>query len=92
MEISIMHENNHSTPCSDAQLPIDEFICHASEHVEQMLKAGVPRCEILTRLARAGEVLAGPDTSVSILVIDEDGLLRNGSSPNLPERDRSSET
>ena len=84
MEISIKHENNHSTPCSDAQLPIDEFICHASEHVEQMLKAGVPRCEILTRLARAGEVLAGPDTSVSILVIDEDGLLRNGSSPNLP--------
>ena len=87
-----MQEHHKSIPTSDPQLPIDEFICHASEHVEQLLKAGVPRCEILTRLARAGEVLAGPDTSVSILVIDEDGLLRNGPSPNLPERDRSPET
>ena len=49
-----------------------------------MLKAGVSQCEILTRLARAGEVLAGPDASVSILVLDDDGLLRNGASPNLP--------
>jgi GAF domain-containing protein len=79
-----MQKTTHSIPCSDAQLPIDEFIRHASEHVEQMLKAGMSRCEILTRLARAGEVLAGPDASVSILVLDEDGLLRNGASPNLP--------
>lgn len=79
-----MQKTNHSIPCSDAQLPIDEFIRHASEHVDQMLKAGGSRCEILTRLARAGEVLAGPDASVSILVLDEDGLLRNGASPNLP--------
>ena len=79
-----MQEHHKSIPTSDPQLPIDEFICHASEHVEQMLKAGVSRCEILTRLARAGEVLAGPDASVSILVLDDDGLLRNGASPNLP--------
>ena len=79
-----MQELHKSIPGSDPQLPIDEFICHASEHVEQMLKAGVSQCEILTRLARAGEVLAGPDASVSILVLDDDGLLRNGASPNLP--------
>lgn len=49
-----------------------------------MLKAGAARCEILTRLATAAEVLAGPDATVSILVLDDDGLLRNGASPNLP--------
>ncbi|HVR97630.1 MAG TPA: GAF domain-containing protein [Thermoanaerobaculia bacterium] len=49
-----------------------------------MLNAGTPRCEILTRLAAAGEALAGPGSTVSILVLDEEGLLRNGASPNLP--------
>ena len=29
-------------------------------------------------------MLAGPGSSVSILVLDERGLLRNGASPNLP--------
>ena len=79
-----MQENKHSVQSSDTELLSDEFISHASEHVKQMLKAGVSHCEILTRLARAGEVLAGPGSAVSILVLDEDGLLRNGASPNLP--------
>ena len=48
------------------------------------MEAGTPRREILTSLATAGEVLAGPGAAVSILVIDKDGLLRNGASPNLP--------
>ena len=34
--------------------------------------------EILTRLAIAGEVLAGHGAAVSILILDEEGLLRNG--------------
>jgi GAF domain-containing protein len=38
----------------------------------------------LARLVAAGEISAGPGAVVSILVLDEDGLLRNGSSPNLP--------
>ena len=46
---------------------------------------GVPRPDILTHLAKAGEELSGPDTAVSILVLDEEGLLRNGASPSLPE-------
>jgi GAF domain-containing protein len=62
----------------------DAFIRNASDHVCQMLEAGVPRAEILTRLANAAESLAGPGSVVSILVLDEEGLLRNGASPNLP--------
>ena len=50
-----------------------------------MLTAGVPWREILTRLATAGENLAGHGASVSILILDENGLLRNGASPNLPQ-------
>lgn len=50
-----------------------------------LLKAiGAPRREILTLLATAGESASGPGCVTSILVIDEDGLLRNGASPNLP--------
>jgi GAF domain-containing protein len=62
-------------PCFGAQ-PADD--------VRRLLEVGVSRCEILTRLATAGEVVAGPGAAVSILVLDQDGLLRNGASPNLP--------
>jgi hypothetical protein len=60
------------------------LVDRASDHAHSMLAAGAPKREILTRLATAGEILAGPGTAVSILVIDEHGLLRNGASPNLP--------
>jgi GAF domain-containing protein len=56
----------------------------ASEYVQQMLEAGAPPREILTRLALAAEALAGPGTATSILVLDQDGLLRHGASANLP--------
>jgi hypothetical protein len=62
----------------------DVLVDRASDHAHSMLAAGAPMREILTRLATAGEVLAGPGTAVSILVIDEHGVLRNGASPNLP--------
>jgi GAF domain-containing protein len=65
--------------------PPSEFIAQASMHVVQMLQAGVPRRQILKRLADAAEALAGTGAAVSILVLNEDGLLRNGASPNLPE-------
>jgi GAF domain-containing protein len=38
----------------------------------------------LAELVRAAETLAGDGSVSSILVIDQDGLLRNGASPNLP--------
>ena len=50
----------------------------------RMSVAGAPRAEILAHLASAGEALSGAGATVSILVLDEGGLLRNGASPNLP--------
>jgi GAF domain-containing protein len=56
----------------------------AGEAVRRMLDAGSSRCQVLTHLAMVGETVAGPGATVSILVLDEEGLLRNGASPNLP--------
>src|SRR6185437_12760303 len=63
----------------------DEFVGKATERLQQLLKTGTPRVEVLTYLARAGEELAGYGSVVSILVLDQDGLLRNGASPGLPK-------
>ncbi len=56
----------------------------ACERAHRMMDAGAPYSEILTCLVTAAEVVAGPRAVASILVLDKDGLLRNGSSPNLP--------
>ena len=77
-------EEQHQKSCVDAPSPEGGFVERAAAQVRQMLKAGAPRREILTGLAMAGEALAGSGATVSILVLDEDGLLRNGASPNLP--------
>ena len=69
---------------SGARLNNDGFIEQAYDQVKYMLKENVPPREILARLATAAEVLAGTGASVSILVLDEKGLLRNGASPSLP--------
>ncbi|UVT20811.1 MAG: GAF domain-containing protein [Nitrospira sp.] len=79
-----MHTQESSTVSPLPETQNNAFILAATTHVQQMLEAGTPSQEILTRLAKAGEVLAGPGSSVSILVIDKDGLLRNGASPSLP--------
>jgi GAF domain-containing protein len=50
----------------------------------RMIEEGAPRREILTRLAAAAEMAAGAGAVASILVLDTQGLLRNGASPNLP--------
>ena len=68
----------------DAEVPRLEFALQAAEHVRRMLESGASRIEILTRLAEEGEALAGPGAAVSILVLDEHGLLRDGASPSLP--------
>jgi GAF domain-containing protein len=77
-------DNSRSGQSADDLALDSEFVEQVCALVQQMIKAGTPRREILTRLATAGEMLAGPDASVSILVLDEAGLLRNGASPNLP--------
>ena len=50
----------------------------------RLLDEHAPRHEVLTCLVTAAENVAGLRSVASILVLDEDGLLRNGASPNLP--------
>jgi GAF domain-containing protein len=52
--------------------------------VDEMMSNGVPGRQILTHLAYAAEKISGADSVSSILVLDQDGLLRNGASPGLP--------
>lgn len=49
-----------------------------------MAERGEPLRDILTPLVRDAEELAGDRSVCSVLLLDKDGLLRNGASPNLP--------
>lgn len=50
----------------------------------QLLQEGAPLREVLAQLTSAVETIGHGRTVSSILVLDRDGLLRNGASPNLP--------
>lgn len=50
-----------------------------------MIGKGISPNLILSFLTDAAEKAAGPGTVASILLLDKDGLLRNGSSPKLPD-------
>jgi GAF domain-containing protein len=50
-----------------------------------MYEAGLKKEEILNYIARSAESAAGNGTAVSILLLDDKGLLRNGASPQLPQ-------
>ena len=54
------------------------------ERAQRMIGEDAPLREILTCLVTAAENVSGPRAAVSVLVLDQDGLLRNGASPNLP--------
>ena len=56
----------------------------AREHANRLVARGATCAEVLNHLATTAEKISGPGTAVSILVLDEEGLLRNGASPNLP--------
>lgn len=56
----------------------------ARMRAQALIAAGRGRSEILTLLASASESINGHGAVASILVLDQDGLLRNGASPNLP--------
>ena len=56
----------------------------AYQEALQMIKSKVHNDEILSFLASAAEKAAGPDSVVSILLLDNTGVLRNGASPQLP--------
>jgi GAF domain-containing protein len=68
----------------DSSSPRIDLIEQASEQAKRMLAEKKPVGDILARLVAAAEALAGPGCTASILVLGQDGLLRNGASPNLP--------
>ena len=51
---------------------------------EAMLKDGIANHKILTHLVYAAEKMMGNNSVSSILILDKEGLLRNGASPGLP--------
>lgn len=55
-----------------------------AEKALQMLEKGEPQHKIFPSIIEAAEHIAGAGCVCSILVLDKDGLLRNGYSPNLP--------
>jgi len=61
-----------------------DLAMRAAERARQMLNAGESRDKNLAMLASAAEHVSGGSAVCSILVLDSDGLLRNGASPNLP--------
>jgi len=63
---------------------VSDLFLEAFEHASKMLEARAAREEILTHLISAAENAAGAGSVASILVLDKDGLLRNGASPKLP--------
>ena len=74
-------------PAQDVSQPGEQMIelaSQAAERAREMLFAGAPADKVLTVLVNAAETVAGDASVCSILVLDDDGLLRNGASPNLP--------
>jgi GAF domain-containing protein len=61
-----------------------ELVQNTVKEAIQMQKDGVPQHKVLARLVRVAEAVAGNNSVSSILILDKNGLLRNGASPGLP--------
>jgi GAF domain-containing protein len=59
-------------------------LLQARERAQELLAQGAPLREILAGLTSAGEAISNGRTVCSIMLLDKEGLLRNGASPNLP--------
>jgi GAF domain-containing protein len=78
--MTVTSQDRHSpSPAEDSS-----DVGKAVKRALRMLREGAPRREILTLLASAAEMASIPGAVASILVLDANGLLRNGASPNLP--------
>jgi len=80
MELSTAQRNDIEA----AQTRLNEMVARACDRSRQMHWQGAARREVLTALATVGEIVSGSGAACSILILDKDGLLRNGASPNLP--------
>lgn len=61
-----------------------KLVASAQERALWLLREGAPLREVLAQLTTAAEALTRGRVVSSILVLDREGLLRNGASPNLP--------
>ena len=61
-----------------------EIIDAVCQRAERMREEGAATADILNSLVAAAEYISAPGAVSSILVLDGNGLLRNGASPNLP--------
>ena len=60
-------------------------VAEARRRALEMLEHGATQREILPVLVAAAEKANGGNTVCSVLVLDREGLLRNGASPRLPQ-------
>lgn len=60
------------------------LLLEASDRAQRMMQDGAALRDILSVLTTAGEAISNGRTVCSVLVLDKEGLLRNGASPNLP--------
>ena len=61
-----------------------DTVNNAVQTALQLFEKGAPKQKILACLIDAAENIAGPGSASSILVLDNNGLLRNACSPRLP--------
>jgi GAF domain-containing protein len=71
-------------PTRQTAADVQSILEDAEQRALRMIDDGLPLRATLTHLATAAEAIGGGRTVVSILVLDRDGLLRDGASPNLP--------
>jgi GAF domain-containing protein len=61
-----------------------DVVTRACMQARKMMERNAPRRDVLGCLVAAAEEVSGPGAVSSVLVLDADGLLRNGASPRLP--------
>jgi hypothetical protein len=69
---------------ADLSAEESKYVHAAAQRARRMAHDGAPLRDVLSQLTSAVEILAKGRTVASILLLDRDGLLRNGASPNLP--------
>lgn len=75
---------NRDDPLPDLSPEERVLVFGARERVLGMLQRGEPLRDMLAQITTVVEALGSGKTVASILVLDREGLLRNGASPNLP--------
>lgn len=63
---------------------LSQLIESSTLKVLELRQSGSNREQILSYLTELADRLSGPESCASILILDAEGLLRNGASPKLP--------